>query len=277
MNKLYPLVAAAVGAMALASCTGAGMGNRAAELPAVSPANAAVVVNGQAVSKASLQMLVAEVGRRKGEQQPPKEKVLDELIAHELLKQEAERQELTKDPVNAARVENAQRLAMSQLAIESYLKKLTVDDAELKQVYDERIKDMKQLEVRARHILLDSREAAAEAIASLKKGAKFEDLARKISKDPGSKERGGDLGWFNPKQMVPEFAELVGHMKNGEIAPEPLKTQFGWHVVRREESREQTAPPFEEVKEQIRQVVKSDKLQQHIEELKKTAKIERKE
>lgn len=277
MNKLYPLVAAAVGAMALASCTGAGMGNRAAELPAVSPANAAVVVNGQAVSKASLQMLVAEVGRRKGEQQPPKEKVLDELIAHELLKQEAERQELTKDPVNAARVENAQRLAMSQLAIENYLKKLTVDDAELKQVYDERIKDMKQLEVRARHILLDSREAAAEAIASLKKGAKFEDLARKISKDPGSKERGGDLGWFNPKQMVPEFAELVGHMKNGEIAPEPLKTQFGWHVVRREESREQTAPPFEEVKEQIRQVVKSDKLQQHIEELKKTAKIERKE
>jgi peptidyl-prolyl cis-trans isomerase C len=276
MKKPYSLVASAVGALALASCSG--LGNRSADVPPVSAANAAAMVNGQPVSKASLQVLIAEVGRRsKGEQPPPKDKVLDELIAHELLKQEAERQGLTKDPANAARVENAERLALSQLAIENYLKNLTIGDAELKQVYDERIKDMKQLELRARHILLENREEAVEAIASLKKGAKFEDLARKLSKDPGSRERGGDLGWFSPKQMVPEFAELVVGLKNGEIAKEPLKTQFGWHVVRREEAREQTAPPFEEVKEQIRAMVKGDKLQQRIEELKKTAKIERKD
>jgi peptidyl-prolyl cis-trans isomerase C len=274
MNRNFKIIAAVASALLLNACSMLGK----QEAPQASAASSAASVNGHAISKSSLQVFIADTARRsRGEQAPPKDKMLDELIAQELLRQEAEQMGLLRDPNNTGRLENAQRMLASQLAAESFVKKLNISDAEMQKIYDERIKDLKQEELRARHILLDSREAGLEAIASLKKGAKFEDLAKKLSKDPNSKERGGDLGWFNPRQMLPEFSEAVLKLKNGEIAPDPLQTQFGWHVVQRLDMREQAAPPFEEMKEQIRAFVQSDKLQQHIEDLKKKANIERKD
>jgi len=103
-------------------------------------------------------------------------------------------------------------------------------------------------------------------------------LARKISKDPTAKQNGGELDWFNPKQMVPEFSAAVAGLKNGEITQAPVKSQFGWHVIQKEDSREQEAtppPPYDAVKEQFRNFLANQKLQKHVEELKAAAKIER--
>jgi peptidyl-prolyl cis-trans isomerase C len=129
-------------------------------------------------------------------------------------------------------------------------------------------------EYKARHILVDSEEAAKDVIKKLKKGEKFADLAKKVSKDPGSKGNGGDLGWFNPQQMVPPFSNAVVSLKNGELTQTPVQTQFGWHVILREDSRDQPPPAFDAVKDQLRSMMQTQRLQQHIGELKAKAKIE---
>ncbi|MDD5034296.1 MAG: peptidylprolyl isomerase [Methylococcaceae bacterium] len=274
MNKTYLIGLAVTGAFLLNACGTTGKAGPDAAY-VVTAENTAATVNGKPISKAGIQMLIAEMGHQKKGQAMPEEKVMDEMISHELLSQEAERLRLGKEPAAAARLENAQRMVLSHLAVESYVKTLNFSDADLKKEYDARIGDMKLTELKARHILVDDQETAKELLVKLGKGAKFEELAKKYSKDSASKDKGGELGWFNPQQMVAEFAQAVSSLKNGEVAHEPLHTQFGWHVVQREDSRISPPPSFDEVKEQIRSVLRTKKLQDHIEELRKSAKIER--
>ncbi|RQW81760.1 MAG: peptidylprolyl isomerase, partial [Methylococcus sp.] len=115
-----------------------------------------------------------------------------------------------------------------------------------------------------------------DIIAKLGKGETFDGLAKKFSKDPGSKDKGGDLGWFSPQQMVQPFSDAVIALKNGETTQKPVQSQFGWHVIQREESREQQPPPFDAVKDQLRSMVQTKKLQQHITDLQAKAKVENK-
>jgi len=239
------------------------------------PENTAAIVNGKPISRAMLQSIQAEVTQRNGGQAVPEEKILDSLIARELLQQEAEKQNLAKDPQVAAKLETARRDVLVQAQVEHLRKTATVTDDEIKKEYDTRVAALKSTEYKARHILLETEQAAKDVLAKLQKGAKFEELAKKLSKDPSAKQNSGELGWFNAQQMVPEFSAAVAGLKNGETIAAPVKSQFGWHVIEREDSREQTPPAFDAVKEQFRNVLLGQKMQKHVEELKAAAKIER--
>lgn len=276
--KKSPLIAAAVGALLAAGCdkagTDANKGTAAptAEVAAVSSEDAIAIVNGKPISRASIDIVMA--GQRRGGAPVPENKVVEEVIKRELLRQEAEKAGLSKDPKYAAHLETAQRMILAQAAVEHFTSGVQVSDEELKKQYDEKIGPMKMAEYKARHILVKTEEAAKEVIAKLKKGEKFDVLAKKLSIDPGSKEKGGDLGWFGPQQMVAPFSQAVMALKNGETTPVPVKTDFGWHVILREDSREQTPPPFDAVKEQLRSFIQTEKLQQHLADLQAKAKIE---
>lgn len=276
--KKSPLIAAAVGALLVTGCDKAGTdANKGAATPTpevvtVSSENAIAIVNGKPISRASIDIVTAS--QRRGGAPVPEEKIVEEVIKREILRQEAESEGLTKDPKYAAHLETAQRMILAQAAMEHFSKGIQVSDEELKKQYEEKIGPMKMAEFKARHILVKTEQAAKDLIAKLQKGEKFEALAKKFSTDPGSKDKGGDLGWFSPKQMVAPFSEAVMALKNGETAKTPVQSEFGWHVIQREDSREQTPPPFEAVKEQLRSFVQNEKLQQHIAELQSKAKIE---
>jgi peptidyl-prolyl cis-trans isomerase C len=276
--KSLALIATAATVLFAAGCN---KSNDAAEsktgaLPVttVTTEDAAVIVNGKPISKASVEIVQTELGQRRGANNIPEDKIVEELIKRELLSQEAMAAGLGKDPKFAARLENAQRMVLSQVAAENFIQSVQVGDDELKKEYDKRIGPMAATEYKARHILVESEKVAKDLIAKLEKGEKFDALAKKFSKDPGSKDNGGDLGWFNPQQMVPPFAEAVKNLKDNETTKAPVQSQFGWHVIKREGSRQQTPPPFDAVKEQLKSLVQTQKLQQHIADLQAKAKIE---
>ncbi|MBP1152130.1 MULTISPECIES: peptidylprolyl isomerase [unclassified Methylocaldum] len=275
--KTYSLVAAIASVLVIAGCNNVGTdGQKGATSTTEAPTaeNSVAVVNGRPISRAAVDILSAELAQRRGDNGISEEKIIDELIKRELLRQEAEAQQLTNDPKYAARVENADRMVLSQIAAEHFINSAAISDEDLKKEYDQRVGSMKLTEYKARHILVDTEQAAKDVIKRLQKGEKFADIAKKVSKDPGSKGSGGDLGWFNPQQMVPPFANAVVALKNGELTQTPVQTQFGWHVILREDSRDQPPPPFDAVKDQLRSMMQTQRLQQHIGELKNKAKIE---
>lgn len=241
------------------------------------PENTLATVNGKPIVKADVQALISEIEQKRGPQKIPEDRIVDDLISRELLRQEAEKQNLTQNPAIASRLESSARMLLAQAAAENFMKNSGVSDEDVRKEYDTRVSAEKLIELKARHILVESEEEAKNVLGKLNKGSKFEALAKKFSKDPGSKNNGGELGWFNSHQMLPEFSNAVAALKNGEITPQPVHTQFGWHIIQREDEREQAPPPFDDVKAQIRSFLGGQKLRQHIEELKTAAKIERKD
>ncbi|QSA97966.1 peptidylprolyl isomerase [Methylococcus sp. EFPC2] len=283
--KQSSLIAAAVAsALLLAGCNNQGggqsqtpgAGSKPAAVPAApKPEDVVATVNGTPITKDAVAVMSAEIQQRRGPNGAPEDKVIEELISRELLRQEAVTQKLDVDPSYLARIDGMTRILLSQIAAEHFIKNTSVSDEEAKKEYESRIGAMKATEYRARHILVDNEATAKDIVAKLQKGAKFDELAKKLSKDPGSKEHGGELGWFSPQQMVQPFSEAVGKLKDGEVTPAPVQTQFGWHVIQREEVREQQPPAFDQVKDQIKNLLQTQKLQQHIADIKGAAKIER--
>jgi peptidyl-prolyl cis-trans isomerase C len=172
-----------------------------------------------------------------------------------------------------------QRLAYTRtkLLMETYLQteaKAAVTDAELRKVYDEAIGQMKsEPEVRARHILVETEDEAKAVLAELKKGTDFGELAKSKSKDPGSAD-GGDLGYFTKDQMVPEFSEVAFKLDKGQLS-DPVKSQFGWHVIKVEDKRDRKPPEFDKVKDQLESFVVRRQQSQLITQLRTEGKIER--
>jgi len=149
-----------------------------------------------------------------------------------------------------------------------------VTDAEAKAEYDKVKAENSGTELRASHILVESEAEARALIAQVKGGAKFDELAKKNSKDPGSAERGGDLDFAKPDAYVPEFGQALRRLKKGEMTDAPVKTQFGWHIIRLEDTREAPFPAFEEVKAQVLQQLEQRKVQKFQEDLRKSAKTD---
>jgi peptidyl-prolyl cis-trans isomerase C len=238
------------------------------------PENSVASVNRTAITRAEVDAIKSELAQHRGGE-VSEEKIVEELIKRELLRQDAVARQLTKNPEYQARIDNAERVILSQIAAEDFMKNLVISEEELKKEYDNRVGAMQRVEYRARHILVDKEDVAKNIIARLGKGAKFEDLAKRFSKDPGSKDEGGELGWFSPQQMVQPFSAAVEKLKDGEITQAPVQTQFGWHVIQRQESREAPPPAFDAVKEQIKSMLQTQKLHQHIDDLMAKAKIER--
>jgi peptidyl-prolyl cis-trans isomerase C len=249
----------------------------AATIGLVLPASAqnVAIVNGKPVPKERVDMLtqqLAKAGRQVTPEMQPQLK--DEVITREIFMQEAQKRGLDASDDYKAQLELARQTILIRELFADYQKKNPVTDAEIKAEYDKFASANGGKEYHARHILVEKEDDAKKIIADLKKGAKFEDLAKKMSKDPGSGQNGGDLDWANPSSYVPEFAEAMIKLKKGEMTQVPVKSQFGWHVIRVDDIRDAQLPKFDEVKPQIAQQLQQQKLAQFQESLRKAAKVE---
>ncbi len=233
------------------------------------------IVNGKAVPKTRLDVLAQQVAKSGRPVTPEMEGQLrDEVIAREVFMQEAEKQGLSGSDEFKAQMELARQTLLIRELFANYQKKNPVSDADLKAEYDKFAAANGGKEYKARHILVEKEADAKAIIASLKKGAKFEDIAKKQSKDPGSGAKGGDLDWANPASYVPEFTEALLKLDKGQTTDTPVKSQFGYHVIRVDDIRAAQLPAFEDVKPQIAQQMQQQKMAAFQEELRKKAKIE---
>lgn len=165
-----------------------------------------------------------------------------------------------------ARIELQERAMLAQAVAADFIANNPASEEEMRAIYDEQVKLAPPLEFKARHILVETQGEAAELITMLDGGADFAELAQEKSTGP-SGPSGGDLGWFPPERMVTEFSEAVQGLENGAYTKAPVQTQFGWHVILREDSRETTPPPFESVRDALKQNVEGQKLQEYLESL----------
>jgi len=233
------------------------------------------IVNGKPVPTARVDMLAAQLAKAGRPVSPEMQTQLkDEVIAREIFMQEAQKRGLDVTDDYKAQMELARQTILIRELFADYQKKNPVTDAEIKAEYDKFSATNGGKEYKARHILVESEDAAKKIIADLKKGGKFEDIAKKQSKDPGSGANGGDLDWATASSYVPEFAEAMVKLKKGEMTQAPVKSQFGWHVIRVDDIREAQLPKLEEVRAQIAQQLQQQKLAQFQEGLRKGAKIE---
>jgi peptidyl-prolyl cis-trans isomerase C len=249
----------------------------AAALLAALPAFAqnAAIVNGKPVPKARMDVLAQQLAAAGRPVTPEMQGQLrEEIVAREVFMQEAQKQGLDATDDYRNQLELARQAILIRALFENYRKTSPVSDAEVKAEYDKFVAANGGKEYKARHILVEKEDQAQKILADLKKGAKFEDLAKKQSKDPGSGANGGDLDWAAPASFVPEFSEAMIKLKKGETTPAPVKSQFGYHIIRVDDVRQAQLPKLEEVKPQIVQQLQQQRLQKYQEELRAKAKVE---
>jgi peptidyl-prolyl cis-trans isomerase C len=233
------------------------------------------IVNGKPVPKSrvdALQAQLAKSGRPVGAEMQGQLK--DEVIAREIFMQEAQKRGLDASDDFKTQMELARQTLLIRELFADYQKNNPVTDADIKAEYDRFASANGGKEYRARHILVEKEDEAKAIIASLKKGGKFDEIAKKQSKDPGSGANGGDLDWANAGSYVPEFSGALTKLKKGQTTDVPVKSQFGWHVIRLDDVRDAQLPKLEEVKPQIAQQLQQQKLAKFQEDLRGKAKIE---
>ncbi len=198
----------------------------------------------------------------------PEERValIGELKDIYLLSTQGHVAELAKDPAVAAQIELQRHAILAQTAATDFYANVSATEEEILAVYAEQIKLAPPLQFKARHILVATQGEAVDLITQLSEGANFEELAKEKSTGPSAPD-GGDLGWFSPNQMVAPFSEAVAALEDGQHTPAPVQTDFGWHVILREDSRETEPPTFESARANIEQVVQQNKFQAHLEAL----------
>jgi peptidyl-prolyl cis-trans isomerase C len=199
--------------------------------------------------------------------------VLDRLIDMTVLAQDAEKDGLDKDPKVASELAVQHEGLLAQSQVRAYLDKHPVTDDQIKAEYAKRMKDMPSEEFRARHILVSNEKLAKSIIAQLGRGANFATLAKKYSSD-GSAKSGGELGWFSPDQMVPEFSKAVEQLKKGEYTKTPVHTQFGWHVIQLEDTRSTPAPSLDSVRQQLENELQGKSIEDYVNGLRSAAKVD---
>ena len=244
-----------------------------AALPAV--AQNIGIVNGKPVPSSLLQTFKEQMERSGRPVSADQEgQIKEAIIKREIYAQAAKAQGLDATDSFKGQVELARQGILTQELFAAYEKAHPISDAAAKAEYDKFVATNKGKEYHTFHILVDSEDKAKALIAQIKKGAKFEDLAKKESKDPGSGQRGGDLDWGNAANYVPEFSEAMTKLKKGQMTDTPVKTQFGYHIIRVDDVREAQLPKFEEVKPQIEQQLRQQQIQKYQQELREKAKVE---
>jgi peptidyl-prolyl cis-trans isomerase C len=233
------------------------------------------IVNGKTVPSSRVDALKQQV-ERSGRPVTPEilAQIKEELIAREIFMQEARKRGLDASEDYKAQLELARQSLLIRELFANFQKKNPVTDAEVKAEYDKFVAANGGKEYRARHILVEKEDEAKSLIADLKKGAKFEDLAKKASKDPGSGANGGDLDWANAASYVPEFSNAMVKLEKGQLTDTPVKSQFGYHIIRVDDVREAQLPKLEEVKPQISQQLTQSKLGKFQEDLRSKAKVQ---
>jgi peptidyl-prolyl cis-trans isomerase C len=216
----------------------------------------AVIVNGKAIPKSQLDKLVEKMGKSDNPQ--VRDQAREMLITRELILQEADKRGVIQKESVRDQLEQSRVGVLVAAVFEDYVEREGVSDADLKAAY-ENVKDQYTgKEYHVEHILVDKEVDAKAIIAQLKAGANFEDIAKAKSKDPGSAKNGGDLGWISDKALVPEFSKAMVQLKNGQITDKPVKSQFGFHIIKMLDSRDAKAPSFDEMKDQLKQIIMAD-------------------
>ena len=247
--------------------------------PLAAQAQNIAVVNGKPVPKARVDTIVSQVQKQaaqRNQQVPPdlEKMVRDKVVTDEILSQEAERRGFATSPEFKSQMELARQSILIGLLSQDLDKTTKVSDAEIQKEYDKFKAQATGTEYKARHILVEKEDEAKAIVAQLKAGAKFEDLAKANSKDPGSGANGGDLDFAAPGAYVPEFSQAMVKLKKGEMTETPVKSQFGYHIIKLEDTRDAQFPPLEEVKGQIQQRLAQQKVAAFRDEIRAKAKTD---
>jgi len=232
-------------------------------------------VNGVAVPARRAELLIRErVSQGASDDEQLRAAVREDLIRREVIAQEARRAGFEKKADVQAEIDLVRQTILVQHYLRDWLDKHPVTDAEIQAEYDRAKAQTGDKEYHARHILVDSEDEAKSIIADLKKGAKFEDLAQKHSKDEGSKERGGDLGWNVPATYDKVFSDAMVKLEKGQTTDAPVHTRFGYHVIRLEDTRPVKFPQMAEVKGRIQQQLSQRRIEQLVQGMRAKAKVE---
>jgi peptidyl-prolyl cis-trans isomerase C len=244
-------------------------------VPSFAEDKVVATINGKPITEGDLSVAESEIGSDMGTMPAPQKRMslLEFLIDNQLFAEAAEGAKLDQGADFETRLNYLKRRALRELYFEKVIK-ASVSDADARKIYDDQVKLLKpEEEVSARHILVETEEQAKALKEKLNNGADFVQLAKENSKDPGSKDDGGNLGYFGHGQMVPQFEDIVFKLKKGEVS-DPVKTQFGWHLVKLEDRRTKQPPAFDIVKDRIVQSLLLKKAQQSAVELRGKSKIE---
>jgi peptidyl-prolyl cis-trans isomerase C len=243
-------------------------------LPLAAMAQNIAVVNGKPVPKARVDALIKTATH--GQDAPPEmqAQARDQVVMREIFAQEAEKTGVANSPDYKSQLELVRQTVLINTLFQNFIKAHPISDTEAQAEYDKVKAEQSGQEFHARHILVDNEEDAKKLIAQIKAGAKFEDLAKKNSKDTGSAEHGGDLDWAKPASYVPEFSTALQKLKPGQMTDTPVKTQFGYHIIKLEDVRAAQFPSYDEVKDKLKQQMEQVKLQEYQEKLRKAAKTD---
>ncbi|HEX6833180.1 MAG TPA: peptidylprolyl isomerase [Rudaea sp.] len=237
---------------------------------AATPAKAATATGSdkQLYSQGQFDLLLKERLAQGGQDSPEvRTAVKDELNTRELLAREAKKEGLDKNADVKTQMDLAAQTVLVRAYVNDWVKKNPVPDAELHKEYDAIKAQIGDKEYNVRHILVKTEDQAKEIISELQKGAKFDELAKARSEDPGSKDKGGDLGWNAPANFVKPFGDAMKATPKGKFTPQPVQTQFGWHVIEVEDVRDAKVPSFEEVKPQLTQRLQAQWLDKYFKDL----------
>lgn len=242
-------------------------------LPAFAADKAKATVNGQAIPQYMFDAFIAEQ-KAQGAQDSPdlQNAVKEELVRREIIAQEARKARLDKQSEVQGQMELAKQAVLIRAFLSDYVRSHPVSDAQLKAEYEGIKANMGSTEYKSRHILVEKEDDAKAIIAKLDKGEKLADLAKQ-SKDPGSRDKGGDLGWSSANAYVKPFAEALGKLKKGEYTKTPVKSDFGYHIIQLDDSRAMTPPSFEQAKPQLQQRASQQLVEQLVKELRAKAKV----
>ncbi len=268
------LLASAASLLALGAC---GQHSKDAKPAAQASAEPiAATVNGTPISRRAVDMMVRESAASGRPDTPESRKALiDHLALQVLVSQEAVSKGLDKTPEVAEQIDAVRQSILANAYIRDFIKSNPVTDDALKAEYERVKATVTGTEYKARHILVEKESEARDIIAKLNKNpGAFDKLAMEKSKDQGSKDKGGDLGWFDPRRMVPEFGAALAKLQKGKFTEEPVKTQFGYHVILLEDTRPIEPPPLDEVKPQLTQQLQQQNVMKQLDALKAKAKIE---
>jgi len=235
-----------------------------------------VTVNGKAITAQLLDTFLQAVTGKPAAEATPEQRdaLLEQLVNMTLAAQAAEKDGQADSPDVKARLDLLHTQILAEAASDKYVKSHPVSEDEIKAAYDSEVANMPK-EYKARHILVETKEAADAVIKELQAGGDFAKIAKAKSKDPGSAAKGGDLGWFSAQTMVKPFGDALAKLEKGKTTTEPVQTEYGFHVIQLEDVRAPNAPAFEEVKEQVKMFAQRKKLQAYLDDLRKTAKIQK--
>ena len=246
-----------------------------AAAPAVAAEKAGVVatVNGQAIPQNAYNAFIAQQKAQGAPDSPELQAaVKEELIRREILVQEAKKKGIDKNPAVQGQIDLARQAVLIQAFLSDYVRANPITDDQLRKEYDAIKSSFGTTEFKAKHILVTNEDEAKAIVAKLEKGESFAELAKQ-SKDPGSREKGGELGWNPPTVYAKPFSDALTKLKKGDFTKVPVKTEFGYHVIFLEDTRPLNPPPFEQIKPQLQQRAQQQQIEQLVKKLRESAKV----